>query len=65
MTKIYFNPIHLTKLYKKKLGHSVGDLPNTERISEKVLTLPMHPELKEEELKYMAESINEFFKKEK
>ncbi len=62
MTKVYFNPIHLSKLYQKELNLAKGHLPNTEDIANKVLTLPMHVELKNEELNYMVESINEFFK---
>ena len=61
MTKVYFDPIHLKTFYKKKLGYKKGDLPKTEKLSERVLTLPMHPALKKHELDYIIESIKEFF----
>ena len=61
MTKVYFDPIHLKTFYKKKLGYRKGDLPKTEQLSERVLTLPMHPGLKKHELDYIIESIKEFF----
>ncbi|MCD6109004.1 MAG: DegT/DnrJ/EryC1/StrS family aminotransferase [Thermoplasmata archaeon] len=59
-TKIYFDPVHLTKFYREKFGYKEGDLPITEEISKKVLTLPMYPALKEEEMDYVANSIKEF-----
>lgn len=61
MTKVYFNPIHLMTFYKEKFKYNEGDLPKTEEISEKVLTLPMYPGLKVEELDYIINSIKEFF----
>ena len=60
MTKIYFDPIHLKTFYKKEFKYNNGDLPHTEALSGRVLTLPMYPTLKEEELLYIEESIKEF-----
>ena len=45
MTKIYFSPIHLKTLYREKYNYKKGDLPATEQISGKVLTLPLYPSL--------------------
>jgi len=59
-TKIYFDPVHLTKFYRKKFGFKGGDLPVTEEISKKVLTLPMYPMLKKEEIEYVVSSIKDF-----
>ena len=61
MSKVYFDPIHLKTFYKKVFGYKKGDLPKTEKISEKVLTLPMYPSLEKQELELIAESIKEFF----
>ena len=57
MTKVYFKPIHLTTFYKKELKCKEGDLPITEEISEKVLTLPLYPTLTLKEIDYMADKI--------
>jgi len=62
MTKIYFPPVHLTNFYRNKLGYKGGELPITEKIASQVLSLPMYPTLTEEEIDYIAESINNFFK---
>jgi perosamine synthetase len=61
-TKPYFGlPIHLTKFYRDMFGYKNGDLPKTEMTSKKVLTLPMSPDLKKEDIDYITDSIKEFF----
>jgi len=60
MTKVYFPPIHSTDFYKNKLGY-INNLPVTEELSSKVLTLPMHPTLTGEEMDYMSDEIKNFF----
>jgi len=59
MTKVYFNPIHLKSYYKKKFGYKKGDLPLTENISDKVLTIPIYPHMDKEEMDYVIEKIKE------
>jgi len=60
MTKVYFYPVHLVHFYKEKLGYD-NKLPATERLSEKVLTLPMYPSLTEDEIAYIADAVRAFF----
>ena len=60
-SKIYFTPIHLSKFYMEKIGTKRGDLPITEKISDQVLTLPLYPNMEQDEMDYVIESINEFF----
>lgn len=52
-------PIHLTEAYQD-LGCPKGHFPNTEKAAQEILSLPMFPELKEEEIEYVAEKIKEF-----
>ncbi len=59
-SKVYFDPVHLTKFYQEKFGFKKGDLPLTEEISKKVLTLPMYPTLKKEEIDYATDIIKRF-----
>ena len=61
ITKIYFNPIHLTKYYKENFNIDRKQLTKTESISKKILTLPIYPNMDLEEKKYLVESIAEFF----
>lgn len=59
--KIYFDPIHLTSYYKKNFGMVEGSLPVTENVSSRILTLPMYPNMTNEEKKYLTDSIDSFF----
>lgn len=53
--------LHLQKAYKH-LGYKVGDLPVTEKVQDTVLSLPMFPQLKDEEINYIADKIKEAIK---
>jgi perosamine synthetase len=61
MSKVYFEPVHLTHFYREKFGFKGGELPVTERLSSEVLTLPLYPTMTIEEMDYIIESIKEFF----
>jgi dTDP-4-amino-4,6-dideoxygalactose transaminase len=53
-------PLHLQKAYAH-LGYEKGDFPVTEHIAERLLSLPMFPELTKEQIDYVVDSIEEFF----
>ena len=52
-------PLHMQKAYKDP-RYKEGDFPVTEYLSEHVISLPMHTELTEEQLKYITSSVLEF-----
>ena len=52
-------PLHLQTAYKH-LNYSKEDFPVTSRLCESVLSLPMHTELDEEQLKYISAKVLEF-----
>ena len=54
-------PLHLQRAYRD-LGYEMGDLPVSEQLSSKVLSLPMHTEMDEAQLEYITEQIHAFFK---
>jgi len=56
----YKNPIHLQKAVDF-LGYKRGDLPVSEKICEEILSLPIYPELKEDDIYYITERIRGFF----
>lgn len=60
MTKVYFPPVHLTRFYREILGLNAGYLPRTEEISSEVLSLPIYPSMKEQEMDYIVEKIRGF-----
>lgn len=55
-------PCHLQKAYKY-LGYKKGDFPKAESFSSEVLSLPMYPELKNDEVIYVANTIKKFYSK--
>lgn len=59
MTKVYFNPVHLKTFYRENFNYKQGDLPKTEKISEKVLTLPLYPKLNNKEMDYIIGKIKD------
>jgi len=61
MTKIYFEPVHLTDFYRKAFNYKEGELPVTENLARQVLTLPMYPTLSQEDMDFVAKSITEFY----
>ena len=62
-TSIYYPvPLHLQKCFDY-LGYKKGDFPVAERLCETVLALPMFPELTEDEVSFVSESIKEFYRK--
>lgn len=59
-TRIHYPiPIHLQNA-AKKLGYKNGDFPNTETFSKTMLSLPIYPELTNEEVYYVIEKVNSF-----
>lgn len=54
-------PIHLQKA-AKYLGYKIGSLPETEKQAKKMLSLPIHQDLKKSEILRIADSINKFYK---
>ncbi len=52
-------PLHLQPIYAS-LGHKVGDFPHAERAAREVLSLPMYPELRAEQVARVSEAISEF-----
>lgn len=60
MAKVFFHPVHLTNFYKNKLKYRVK-LQNTESVSRQVLTLPMHPNLTNKEMDFIAEKVANFW----
>ena len=54
-------PLHQQKAYLDP-RYKDGDFPNSEYLSQNVLSLPMHTELDDDQLKYICDSVLEFFK---
>ena len=53
--------LHLQEVYKH-LGYKLGDFPESERAQEEVLSLPMYPELSEEQIEKITQAIKGFLR---
>ncbi len=55
-------PLHQQKCFEG-LGYKKGDFPITEKLAETGLSLPMYPELTDEQINYVVDNIRKFFSK--
>jgi dTDP-4-amino-4,6-dideoxygalactose transaminase len=53
-------PIHLQEAYRD-LGHRQGAFPVTERLANEIVSLPMYPELTDEQIAIVTSAIRRFF----
>ena len=58
----YGTPLHMHKA-AKEYGYKKGDFPVAEAQCDKVLALPHHQHLTEDQIAFVAEKVNEFYKK--
>lgn len=61
-TSVHFKPIHLFSLFKKKYKQK-GEFPISNKIWKTILSLPCHPGISDQDLKYICFWINKFFEK--
>lgn len=58
----YPGPLHSQKAYRH-LGYTENDFPVTSGLCSEVLSLPMHPDLEQDQLDYITDNVLEFFEK--
>ncbi len=58
----YAIPLHEQKCFEY-LGYKKGDFPVTEQLAESGISLPMYPELTDEQIGYVSDKVKEFFTK--
>jgi len=55
----YPHPVHLEKAFKD-LAYNNGDFPIAEKAAEQVLSIPIYPEMSQEQIEIVAEAVNSF-----
>jgi len=58
----YPGPLHLQNAYSY-LGYGISDFPVTTALCKEVLSLPMHPDMEEEQINHITTNILKFFNK--
>lgn len=56
----YPGPLHTQEAYRY-LGYGDNDFPVTSMLCNEVLSLPMHPEMEDDQLQHIARTVNKFF----
>ncbi|MDD3905514.1 MAG: DegT/DnrJ/EryC1/StrS family aminotransferase [Candidatus Omnitrophica bacterium] len=54
-------PLHLQKCYGY-LGYKQGDFKEAEKASKQVFSIPLYPEMSDDEMKYVVSKLKEYFK---
>lgn len=55
---IYYRPIHMFTLFRDKYGYKEEDLPITSSICNRIITLPMYPQLQKKDLEDIGKAVD-------
>lgn len=55
---LYLPPVHLQPAFRY-LGYKLGDFPVTERVSQRMISLPIYPEMSDEQIKAVVDTLKE------
>lgn len=58
-TSVHFIPLHLQPYYANKYGFKRGLFPNAEAIYDGIISLPLYPKLKDDDLSYIIDCIKD------
>jgi len=61
-TSVHYKPLHRMSYYKDTYNLEAEDFPDTERIWQGTVSLPIYPGLKDNELGYICKIIKDLLK---
>ena len=61
-TSVHYIPIHMHSYYKSKYGYKESDYPNSKKLFERAITLPLYPSLKKNELSFITDTLLDLWK---
>jgi dTDP-4-amino-4,6-dideoxygalactose transaminase len=56
-TSVHYKPVHMHSYYIKRYNHESYDFPKSENFFNSVISLPLYPDLNEEEVDYVISTI--------
>jgi dTDP-4-amino-4,6-dideoxygalactose transaminase len=56
-TSVHFIPVHLHPYYRRTYGYNRGDYPNTERIYDRIISLPLYSKMSEEDVQDVIDAV--------
>ena len=62
-TSVHYKPVHMHSYYFKKYGYTETDFPNALHFYNNVISLPLYPLLKSEEVEYIINVMMDLWKK--
>ena len=62
-TSVHYVPLHLHSYYQQTYGYTNNDFPVATALSERIISIPLFPDLKPTEVNYIIDTINQLWKK--
>ena len=56
-TQVHYIPVHLQSFYRKRFGTNWGDCPNAEKYYSKCLSMPLYPDMTDEDARRVIREI--------
>ena len=61
-TAYHYQAVHLFEFYRKTFGFKPGDFPNAEKVSERILSLPLFPSMADSDVEDVIEAVTGILK---
>lgn len=58
-TSVHYQPVHLFRIYRERFGCKPGELPLTEWVANREITLPLYPAMTQDDVTYVTESLKD------
>lgn len=62
---LHFRPVHMQKFYREHMSVSAGSLPNTEWCADRICSLPLFPDMRDEDVERVVTAIKMVLKESK
>lgn len=59
ITSVHYTPLHMHPYYRDKFGYKPSDLPVMASVYPSILTLPLFPDIREEQLEHVCRTVRQ------